>query len=272
MLLSHNESTEDLLVKILSRKECGALELQLLLEKAHGKKITLPALYRAIKKLVDDGVVVKKATLFTVNREWQQTLVQYFNMKSSLTFSEGETVSHAFKSLSALDAYWKHTITQLRNMLGDTPIFFYNTHVVWLHLADRKESQTNYLNSFDEEKHYAGFVVGGSTSVDTQFKKLFNRTYLQVDLRHIASIKYDSVTVHGEYIITVKFTKRTTDFVEWLYTNHKTIQELEDGLQRSLEAKLSVKMTIERNGKKADKVRNMLAKNFYIPTASDRPN
>ncbi len=265
MLLSHNESTEDLLVKILSRKECGALELQTMLEKAHDKKITLPALYRAIKKLVDDGVVVKKATLFTVNREWEQNLVQYFTTESSLTFSEGEHASYSFRSLSALDAYWKHTITQLRTMLDDTPIFFYNTHVVWLHLADRKESQTNYLNSFDEEKRYAGFVVGGSTSVDKQFKKVFNRTYLQVDLRHIPSIKHDSVTVHGEYLVTVKFTKRTTDFVEWLYTNHKTILELEDGLKKSLEAKLSVKMTIERNAKKADKVRKILAKNFYIP-------
>ncbi len=265
MLLSHNESTEDVLVRILSSQEKEAKELQKLLEKELGKKITIQALYRSIKRLVDDAVLVKKGFFFTVSKEWSQSVANYFDKKDGILLSEGEEISYSFKSLSALDSYWKHTTTQLRKELGDYPIFFYNNHVVWLHLKDRKESQTNYLNSFDAKKIYAGFVVGGSTATDKEFKKNFNRKYLQVELRDVGSIKHDSITVHGDYVVTVKFKKQTTAFVDRLYKNAKTIQELENGLEKSLEGKLPVKLTIEKDAKKATKIRGVLNKNFYIP-------
>lgn len=265
MLLSHNQSTEDALVKLLSYQEKEAKDIQVLLNKELGKKITIQALYRSIKRLVNDGVLVKKGLLFTVNKEWVQNLVNYFDKKGGMQLAEAEDISYSFKTLSALDSYWKHTITQFRSELGDYPVFFYNNHVVWLHLKDRKESQTNYLNNFDAEKRYAGFVVGGDSAMDKEFKKVFSKKYLQAEIRKIDSIRYDSITVHGDYVVTVKFNKRTNELVDRLYKTSKSIQELEEGLEKSLEGNLPVKLTIEKNALKAEKLRKILSKNFYIP-------
>src|SRR6185436_13011940 len=153
-------------------------------------------------------------------------------------------------------AYWKHITTQLTAMLGECPIFFYNTHVVWLHLEDRKESQQNYLSSFDTEGRYAGFVVGGDTAIDKEFRNTFNRKYLQVDLRKIDAIKHDSLTVHGPYIITVRFNKKTNTSINELYIKSTSAQELETSL-KDLFAKgeISVRLTVERSSRKALRVR-----------------
>lgn len=264
MIISNHESTEDVIVKILAHTTMEMKDLHSSLLKSD-RPITLQALYRSVNHLVASGVLVKRGLVYLVNKEWVHGVVDYFNRDTAPQLSAGETVSYSFKSLSALDAYWKHTVLQLHAVLGDYPIFFYNTHVVWLHLSDRKESQTNYLNSFDHDKKYAYFVVGGSSPVDQEFKKFFNREYLRVELRKIDSIKYDSVTTHTDFIITVKFTKKTTALIEQVYSESKTMQELESLLNRRLKNNLSVQLIIERNAKKAEKLRKVLSKNFYIP-------
>lgn len=265
MLLTKKESTEDMLVRVLSGQEKNAKELHRLLEKESTKTITIQALYRAINRLVAEGVLIKKGNFFTVSKEWIQNLINYFETQSSMELSEGEQISYSFSSLSTLDAYWKHTVTQLQKTLKDCPILFYNRHIVWLHLVDRKESQKKFLESFDNEKKYAGFVVGGNTKIDQESKKMFSRKYLQVELRNVPSVSQDSLTVYGDYVIGVKFKKKTTEFVEQLYKESESIEELEQGLEKSLEGKLSVQLIIERNITKAQKVRATLSKNFYFP-------
>lgn len=265
MLLSTNESSEDVIVRVLAHTEHEVKSLRQILDKDYGKQITLQALYRTLKTLTENGVLVKKGKLFTVSSEWAKNLARYFHRNNEIGLAEGEEISYAFKSLSSLDSYWKHIIMQLDQELGDSPIFFYNDHVIWLHLEDRKESQRNYLHSFDEGHKYAGFVVGGDTALDKSFKKSFSRKYLQIDIRRINSIKYNSMTVKGDYVVAVRFKKQTTDFIDRLYRSNIHLKEFEDTLKQSLEGKLPIKLTIEKNSRKAEKLRATLSKNFFIP-------
>jgi hypothetical protein len=265
MLLSIHPSTEDILITILSKKELSIKVLWGLLQKDYGKKITLQALYRVIKKLTQEGILIKKGTLFTVNTEWSSKVKQLLSSKNTPALTEGESITYSFSSLSSLDAYWKHSVLQLKEMLGAAPILFYNRHVVWLNLKDRKESQKSFLDNFDKEKHYAGFVVGGNTLADKEFRKEFNRKFLQVDLREIKQMPYDSLTVYGGVVLTVKFNNKVTETIEMLYRSNLSIQELDTELEKALERKLKITMTIERNSEKAAKWRNMLSKNFSIP-------
>ena len=265
MLFSDNESTEDILVRLLFTREMDAKELHGILVKSEKREISLQAVYKAIKHLVDSSVLVKRGTLFTVSQEWINSLTTNLHPLSSLHVSEGESVSYSFKSLSSLDSYWKHIIIQLHEKLGEHPIFFYNTHVVWIHLADRKKSQNKYLKQFDIKKRYAYFTVGGNTTLDKEFKKLFYKEYLQIELRKIDALKPDSVTVHGDYVITVKFDKKTTNNIDTLYKNNKKAKDLEKELEKLFMGKLSVKLKIELHSKKAKKLRKILSKNFFIP-------
>lgn len=267
MLLGQQKSTEDCVTEALFSKSLAVVDLHQILNQKYSKNITPQALYRTLKRLVNEGVVVKSGVLFTINAEWVQNVVTFFSNSESLSLGEGESISYSFLSLSALDAYWKHIVAELSNLLKDAPIFFYNNHVIWLHLEGRKENQESYLNSFDLENKHAFFVVGGNTQADQDFKKNFNRQYLRVELRSISSIKYDSVTVYGDYIVTVKFKKRTTDFVNRLYKECKTDKDFEEGLKKSLEARLSVTLVIKKDKKKAYKLRQILSKNFYVPSS-----
>lgn len=264
MLLSKLESTEDAVVRVLAHAGKEMKELhQTLLKESH--KITLQALYRSVNTLVENGVILKSGLIYIVNKEWLHGVINYFDRDFMPLLSEGESASYSFKSLSALDSYWKHTIVQLHGLLGDYPIFFYNTHVIWLHLEDRKESQKNYLDSFDLEKKHAYFIVGGNRPVDQEFKQRYSRDYLRVELRKVETIKNDSLTVHNDFIISVKFKKKTTELIDKLYAECKTMREIEEALEHSIKQKISVQLTIEKNAKKAEKLRKVLAKNFYIP-------
>ena len=265
MILGKNESTEDIVVRLLSKEEKDIKQLQTILKNEYGKKITIQGIYKIAKNLVRSGVLIKKGTIFTTNKEWAKEVVDYFDWETSPLFAESESATYAFKSLSALDAYWKHTIVQLHKELKKYPIFFYNNHVVWVHVRDRKESEIAYLNSFDTEKKYAYFTVGGNTALDMDFKKSFNKKYLQVKLKSIDAIKYDSITVHGDYIITVKFKKNTTNLIDTLYKESKSVAELETKLDNSTKNNLPIKFTIERNKQKAIKIRRLLSADFYIP-------
>ena len=266
MLLGRNESTEDAIVRLLAHSEKEVKDLHGLLEKEHEKKISIQAVYKAVNGLLEDAILVKKGKTHMVNKEWAQSLVRRFESAETPALSEGEAVSYQFKSLSALDAYWKHTVVQLHATLGKYPIFFYNSHVVWIHVRDRKESQRNYLDSFDAEHKYAYFIVGGDTALDKDFRKEFNREYLQVELRKIDAIKYDSVTVHADYVVTVKFSKGTSNAVERLYAGTDSAAALERGLEESFRGGRPIRLTIERNKRRADSIRKVLAKNVYIPS------
>ncbi|MBP6925679.1 MAG: hypothetical protein KBC22_01315 [Candidatus Pacebacteria bacterium] len=267
MLFTSKESTEDILIRILRNNKSSAAKIHKLLKQGSStKKITLQALYRALKRLVSVGVLVKDRMQFTVSNEWARSVIDKLEDDKSLLLEQGEEASYLFRSLSSLDAYWKHMTTQLRNELGGYPIFFYNTHVVWLHLKDRKESQRNYLNSFTDEKNYAGFVVGGETQLDKEFKKDYRSTYLQIELRKINAIKYDSVTVHGDYVITVKLNKKASESIENLYQTSKTGRDLEIGLEAIFtKGSIKIGLNIEKDSQKAVKMQQLLIKNFYIP-------
>lgn len=248
VLLEHKELSVEGLHRLLSTKEVV---------------VSIQAIYKRIRILIQDGIIIKSKKRVAVSSEWSQGILQLLNDDSSLpVLNIGESAVYTFRSLSSLDAYWKHLAITLEKNLSDEPVFFYNPHEIWVHLEDRQESENKYLSNFEKNKRYGFLLIGGATSLDRDFKQKYHNAYLQVANRKINSFpENDYLTIISDYIITTKLTTSLTKYIEDIFQNLTNA----DKLKKAFTGKQNIKLKIEKNLPKAKMLRKKLVKDFYLP-------
>lgn len=230
-----------------------------------GTPVTIQGIYKALNKLVSEGVLVKNRMKFVVSREWVEALIETLGgTNADLEMSEGEITTHQFTSLNQLDAYWKHRISTILTAFSSYPMFSYETHSIWVYLSDRKESEENFFKSFEKNKRFAFFRVGGTTPGDHEYKRKYAGEYLKVDTAE-KRILGNHISIVGDYIITTKLEKNIEDHVDAVFLEKNTENEIQESLEKILSKKQRVKLSIERNKEKAKKYRKRISENFYIP-------
>jgi hypothetical protein len=266
MLLGSNRSIEDQIVEHLGHKSGSAKVLWA--EINEREPTTIQAVYKAVRKLLKDGVLVKAGKKLSLSEEWLEKVGRLLSTDTpAIQLEDGEAVTYKFKGLSELDRHWKHVVKNFIKTLHG-PVFHSEPHEMWIHLADRFESQTEYIKSFEREKKFCFLVFGGTTFMDKEYKRQYQNEYLSVDLLdHPTFIKRDQfVTIIADTIITTIISEELSERIDAIYGSTQTI---DPDFGKKIEAAFahagSVKLRIERNKEKAKRMRKQLSKNFYIP-------
>lgn len=266
MIFSHNESIEDAIIRLVSPAPLFPRELHTKIE-AEGAKVSLQAVYKAVRILLQSGVLVKSKHKVGVSNEWCNQVLSALNSHAqTLTLSEGEHVTYEFNSLSNLDAYWKHVIGPLQETHADMPVFIYNPFEFWYHVESRKKSESLYFHGFTDRKQYAFYVIGNTSKLDTEFKKLYQNDYLQIDCWQKTSFPstYCYIVV-ADYVILTKLPEKLMSAIASIYTKNTESKIVEQELTKLLSGKYRAQVKIFRNQKKAKMIRKKLFKNFYLP-------
>lgn len=265
MLFTAKESIEDSIIRLLSRGKVTPSELIELVNN-DGKNVTIQAVYKALRYLIKASVVVKSGKKLEISQEWIDTLNSTFSTHTALPqLADGEAATYNYKSLVNLDAYWKHLMIALDVELKDDPIFLYSPYHIWYHISERMQSEADYFNSFQKNKHFGFFVIGNSTALDQAFKKKFQSDYLQIDAWSKTSLKEsDYLTVVGDYIIYTILDKKLVMAINSYYNSPLSQTEASEKLNLVLSAPNKSKIKIERNAQKAKRLRKKLFKNFYL--------
>ncbi len=266
MLFTTKETVEDIIIRLLSKGKTTPLELHKAIV-ADGEKVTVQAVYKALRYLIKDSVVVKSGKNLEISQEWINTLGSTFNTQTTLPqLADGESAVYDYKLLTNLDGYWKHLMSALDDKFGDYPVFLYSPYHIWYHISDRTQSEADYWNSFAEKKHQAFFVIGNDTALDQNFKKRFQSDYLQIDTWHKSTLKETSyLTIIGDYVVDTILSKKITEAIKSYYISSLPPEQASIELNKVLSAPSKSKIKIERNAKKAKLLRRKLSKNFYIP-------
>lgn len=261
MIFSSQKNLEDIVLEYLLTRPQTVKSIHAHILKIH-TDVTLRAVYKAVHKLIDASVVIKVGKEITLNKEWTQTVVNKLGHISSLPrLSIGESLVYTLTSPSHIDTYWKTILSSLPTMSPNETVFFYNPHDFWIFIPDRRESEDNFYKSFEKDKQYGFFTIGGISNLDMDFKRQYRSAYLKINLEPIQKIKRtDHITVRGSHIITVKLPLSIARKVDMFYQDNK-----KEKLIGLLQENFKVKIKIEHKPHKATRLRKLLGKNFYIP-------
>jgi hypothetical protein len=183
-----------------------------------------------------------------------------------IDLGDEESLTYKFKGLSELDRYWKHAVKNfIKNISG--PVFHSEPHEMWIHLEDRYESQVAYIKSFEENKQHCYLVFGGKTFMDKEYKRQYQNNFLQVDLLDKPEFikRNHFVTIVGDIIITTMIAEELAERIDAIYEQVVTVDPtFTSKIQTAFINPGPVKLKIERNEEKAERMRRRLSKNFYI--------
>ncbi len=226
--------------------------------------VTLQAIYKSLKKLLAEGVVIKHKDIYSLDNIWRREVVSLFQKQGAfLELHPNESITYSFKSLPQLDAYWKHIQEGSSSEVAVT--YFFCPHQYWWFVPGRKESEMSFYKQFAQEKRHAVLLLGGSTATDRQLRLLIANTYVQVHNEKENTLRIqDTLTVKNDVIITTRLPHLINEQINNIFQQNLSVDKTEELLQKIFTKKIPVKIKIERNAKKAEKLTKQIGKYFYI--------
>lgn len=262
VLYSNTNNLEDRIVELAADARMTIKSLHAQLNK--GGNLSLRAVYKAVHKLIDAGVLLKVGKQVMVDQEWTRRVSEMLGSASAPVLSNGERAVYTFTSVEHLDTFWKTVMLPLEHSISAREIFFYNPHNFWAYLPARKQSEDAYYRHFSDTQ-YGFFTAGGDTRADTEFKRGYQNENLQIDLRDVTLFRRtDHVTILNSMIITVRMAKGVAEHIDRLYASEGSIEDILPEIIRICEKPGKIRFVLENNPTKAEKMRRMLARNFYF--------
>lgn len=263
MIYSHFKDLEDFIIERLGVSECGVESMHSEYSEKY-KPVTKQAVYKTLKKLCNDEIIIKHKDTFSINNIWKKrvvSLLEHSNRFPSL--KEGESIAYSFKSFKQLDEYWKHI--QEGTLEDAKTTYFFCPHQYWWFVPGRRESEINFYTSFEENKQNAILLLGGRTKTDIEMKRLISNEYVQVHPEEDHGLRMtDNLTVKNDLIIRTRLSFSTSTAINDIFNRNLSYVETEKLLQKFFNKNIAVRILIERNQKKAEKLRKQIGKYFFI--------
>jgi hypothetical protein len=266
MIYTKKESLEDRIVRLLSSRNQTITSLVSELSN-EGNKSTIQGIYKALRFLRTEEVVIKTNEIFSLSEEWRnKTVSELSKTDNRFELSEGESIRLDLASLVHLDQQWKNIVLPFHEVYPNHPVFFYNPHDIWIHLSEtRKQSEIAYYKTFEDTKTYGFIMNGGSTPFDKLIKTERSNNYVQITTGDSGFKNTDYLTIFSDYIITVRVSPRLAQEIESCYQNADSVIQLESLLHKIGIEKKKVKLFIEKNKMKAKKLRKKMSADFHVP-------
>lgn len=265
MILGSRQTIEDKVIQMAANTSRTPKQLWAEIN-GTGSPVTIQAVYKAIRNLLREGIVVKAGKKILLNQEWLEKVDQLFISPATFpALADGEAVTYKFNNLSNLDIFWKHTVIGTLREMEELPVFHFDPHEMWIYLSDRKESQEKYLTSFSEKKRFAYMTLGGLTALDKEYKAKYQNEFLEICLKK-SDKRNTHLTILGDIVVATTISDMLAEQVDKIYeafpsADESFVSKLEEAFKDSGPAKIK----IEKNKSKAKKLRKQLAKNFFVP-------
>jgi len=234
-----------------------------LLEKMN---MTKQGLYKALRQLLKEEVVVKEGKLFILNKTWLSRMKDFIG--------EGEEAlgvilplkrkTSVLRDAHALDIYWGHLFLTLAETAQGSPLFFFS-HYNWA-IHERPESELFLYKKSQKTGNKILITFGTDTFLNREFKKKYGNKAVQITIDETFSVpESENMCIVGDYVITTKYNSDIAKELGEFFKKNKTLGSQEkDGLVRILSQVKNPKVIIEKNAKKALVWKRRFAKNFVV--------
>lgn len=237
---------------------------------------TKQTFYQALRKLKREEVVVVRGRNISLSHIWIQKMSEFFDEakrnysgitgigEDFLLLDEGEKVSYAFKNPHTTDIFWGHAIAILeKHMKHGVPVCIYNPHE-WFLIVRRRSEEKLFEQIVNSEKKLL-ILVGSRDPLDIHIGKTIHNPQIQ----YYASADVDFgkrnyyVNILGDYIIEAWLDQNASRAIDMFYKNNNNLNDVRgETLSDIVSRKGKNKLSISRNAKRAEKLRNIFKKSF----------
>lgn len=214
MIYSKHQNLADAVVDYLTYHPGSSLSAMRVGVEATIGRASFQAWYKALGRLLDDGVIVKIKKRYSLSATWASKVMRLgFFIRSNYLSKEarhpidlptvaGEKTAYRFPDLVTMDTFWGHLAISLIVRNPGKAFYFYNPHT-WFFVAHEFESKA-YFESMQMYKVKNYTVVGGKTPIDEWSAKFHPKAISQ----YYCSAKslFDHrlyITAIGDYYIEV---------------------------------------------------------------------
>ncbi len=275
MIFSQKSLIEEYVVEILDRGPQSGPDIHNEIN-ANLRIVTKQAIYRALRGLIQEEVIIKQSSKYSLSRIWLQKIKQFSNRHLSeqtvtettnvLEFENGESVTYSFKNPFLLDITWGHIYDLVYESI---PTHWANLNYhphEWLFMS-RPESERFWLNRFVEDKKMICFSIGGTSFLDKTFQKEFSSDYVKINLGESYGLKPNQyLAVVGDFVFEVTTAEAFELKVQEFFGQVDSLKSVDqERITAISKMRYRSKLKISRNKKKAEMWRRKFKQDFYIP-------
>lgn len=277
MMIYEPKTLEEYILNCLQKGSSGTIELLEQIKNVR-PKTTKQGFYQALRKLKKEEAVVVYAKRATLSHIWINKMADYFRTAESmytstsmpsedfLKLADGDKISYTFKNPDLTDQFWGHAFGILNASTSEREgIYIYDPHE-WFLLARRASE----LALFDgvTQSGKALYVLGGAKDpLDKYVSKEFDNKksfYFMIEEKLFPKKNY-YVNILGDFLIEAWLDQKTTEAINAFYTD---TTEWNAGTELRLSEIIKMrgknKLVISRNKHKADKIKRIFRKYFFI--------
>ena len=270
-------SIEEQIVSLLQKNSLTGARLLEEIKKDR-PKTTKQAVYAALRVLRSGEIVVKHRKLFSLSSVWIIKMTEFFQLakhfytktatadEGFLSLEDGDRVSYVFKNPNVADIFWGHAFDILSEITPlAEPVYLYNPHEWFLHA--RHDSEKAIFDRITKTGKQVLVIGGGNTLLDKSLMKEFDgkiSQYYPTDEILFEKRNY-YLNIFDDFIIEAWIDETVAKKIDTFYqTTTIWNKEAEDILKKIIETEGKNKLTISRSKKRADTLKKIFKKYFYI--------
>ncbi len=278
MLLAKENSIESLVCSLLQHGPTDTISLISEIQKQR-PGTTKQGVYASLRQLKREEIVVLHSKKVSFNVRWLKRMDQFireteqhyvesdFGRDNFLTLKEGERISYFYSSPTETDNFWGHMLVLLgeSSVPESEPAYLYNPHE-WFLIA-RRESERECFDIITKKRRLL-VTAGDKTPLDRAVASEFDGDRSQYHMLDTPLFEKNNYyfNIVGDFIIEVWIDPAIAVHIEEFYRKAEGLDnETGRELTKIVAGKGRSKLTISRNAKKAERLKKMLRKNFYIP-------
>jgi hypothetical protein len=269
---------------IVQNLKQGPLKTKVLIENVQmrQKNVTVQGVYKALRSLRRDGIVLLQKKEAVLNQSWLQQIQDFAQLAEYayrnplsdsghfLQMNDGDRITYEFKDPVQVDMFWNHLLYVLFDAFPNVSRWYAYASHCWFMIGrhDEEEKLKKYMNKRGIQ--YL-FTAGHRTMLDRSIAGYFDGTKSQYHMRSeslfAGRANYLGIVlnVFGDYVIEAHYDKNTTNRIEEFYKTHSKLNDNATAeLQSLLKMPSRIKFTIELNKKKADRLSKMFERHFYF--------
>ena len=277
MLLSASENLEDFIVRTLAaRPSASVSELHEYICGSY-RRYSTAALYKELRKLQEQGVVVRRKDQLSLSLSWVFNLVELCDSMydthiaapsaGEILPEPGEIKSFTFSTLAKVDDFWVHAMLIMLQHSKTKRLFQWIPHP-WFYLVNSHKSFP-FHNALRTAGARIDNIIGGNTFLDRYGQRIttagvYELNYAPSKFQDIRNLYF---SVSDTYMLTVHLSKRKAEEIDAFYDSIRSIDQVDVPRVVDLTTRdARTKVTIERKPAKVRKTWNRFIDYFEVST------
>lgn len=232
----------------------------------HMGQYTIQGLYRTLRTLQADGIVVKEKKHYGLSLPWlmdmsalvetmQHTYLRHTYLDQLLPKGT-QKQTWTFSNLLAMNDFWSHLLVAMARHVQDKTVMHYSPHTWYLVL--HREHSMQFTRALLKEIKTSYTIVGSRSYLDkmatriTQDSFAHKQFYLAFPDEQLHKERNHHVDVVGDYVLDVFLDDETTEAIETLYSNTSLPEDIHsDNILPLYTNKAKIKMVLKKDPRRA---------------------